>query len=90
MDLLELGDVDLEIFVSFELLLHWHDIFCVPNLSFVRLLEVLLELVQLTPQNFTLIFDFIQFTRHVHCIPETILLYDSLALRRIQIDHELR
>ena len=89
MDLLELGDVDLEVFVSFELLLHRYDIFCVPNLPFVRLLKVLLELIQLTPQNFTLIFDFIQFPRHVYCIPEAILLYNGLALRRIQIDDEL-
>lgn len=68
--------------------MYWNDIFRVPDLPLMRLLEILLKLVQLTSQYFTLIFNFIQLASHVHCIPESILFDDCLTLRWIQIDNK--
>ena len=53
----DLGHVHLEVFVALELRLHRHDVLCVPNLTVVHLLEILLELVQLGPELLTVSFD---------------------------------
>jgi len=87
--LLQFSNIELKIFVNFKLLLHWRNILCISNLSFVGFLEILLELIKLSPQYFALIFDFIEFASNIKGVPETILLDNGLAFCGVQIDDKL-
>ena len=55
----------------------------------MRIFEVLLELIKLTSQDFTLILYFIQFPSHVNCVSKTILLYNCFSFRWIEINYQL-
>ena len=83
MNLLELGDIYLQVLVPLKLLLHWHNILCVSDLTLVRFLEVLLELIKLTSQNLTFVLDLVELPSHIDSIAESILLYNCFSLRRV-------
>lgn len=89
LDLLELRDVDLKVLVPLELLLYWDDVLRVPDLPLVGLLEVLLELIQLASQDFTLILDLIEFPRDIDRVAESVLLDYGFPFGRVEVDDEL-
>ena len=83
--LLQLGNVDFQVLVPLEFLLHRHDVLCVAYFPLVSFLEVFLELVQLASQNFPFILDFIELPCHVHGVAEAILLNNGFALCGAQV-----
>ena len=89
MDLLQLCNIDLKVLISLELNLHGHDILRVPNLSLVRVFEILLKLVQLRPKRLALDLDLGQLLDDVARRVEPVLLDDGLAFRRRQVDDYL-
>ena len=84
-NLLKFSNVYLQILVPLEFILHGHYIFCVPDLSLVSVFEILLKLIKLRSQPFSLILNVIQFSCHVSACPKSILLYYCLSLARRHI-----
>ena len=78
--LLQFGYVDLQIFIPFEFILHWHNVLCVSDFTFVSFFKILLELIKLCPQPFSFILDFIQLPANILIGPKAILLNDSIHL----------
>ena len=83
--MLQLCDVHLKVLVALELNLHGHDVLRVPDLSLVRVFEILLELVQLCPKRLSLDLDLGQLLDDVARRVEPVLLDDGLAFRGRQV-----
>ena len=71
--LLELCNVDFEVFIPFEFALDRHYVFSISNFTLMGFFKVLLELIQLCPQHLPFILDVIKFPRDVGLVSETIL-----------------
>ena len=63
---LKLSNINLEILIPFEFILHRHNIFGIPNLPFMGFFEVLLKLIELSTKALPLILDLVQSLSHVH------------------------
>lgn len=83
--LLQLGDIDLQILVPLELVLHGHDILRVPDLPLVGLFEVLLELIKLGPETLPLVLDIGESPGDVVVGSESVLLDDGVSFARRQV-----
>jgi len=84
-NLLKFSNVYLQVLISLEFILHGHYIFCVPNLSLVRVFEILLELIKLRPKSFSLVLNVIQFSCDISSCPKSILLDYCFSLARRHI-----
>ena len=59
LDLLQFGYINLEIFIPFEFILDWHNVFRIPDFPLMSLFEILLELVELCPKDLPFILDIV-------------------------------